>query len=59
MHMVRERLVILLKGAPDVILQQCSNYLNGHGDRTLIADDFMNHFHSTIDEFGGNVSECE
>jgi magnesium-transporting ATPase (P-type) len=48
--------VILLKGAPDVLLEKCSHYVGLSGEQLVIDASFTERYRSQYEEFGGNVS---
>jgi sodium/potassium-transporting ATPase subunit alpha len=55
-HWDVEHHIVLLKGAPDVILDKCSHYIGVGGEKRLIDAEFMNHYRTQYEEFGGNVN---
>jgi magnesium-transporting ATPase (P-type) len=48
--------IVLLKGAPDVILDKCSHYIGAGGEKMQIDAQFMDHYQTQYEQFGGNVS---
>ena len=49
----KDKEVLFLKGAPDVLLGKCSFYLNGKGEEAKIDEEFMKLYTTTYEEFGG------
>lgn len=45
--------VLLLKGAPDVLISKCGFYYNSHGEVMAIDESFRNQYISSYEEFGG------
>lgn len=44
---------LFLKGAPDILLNKCSSYLNQEGREVAIDEQFMALYTKTYEEFGG------
>lgn len=45
--------VLLLKGAPDVLMSKCSQYVDPHGQVVAIEDSFMSSYLKAYEDFGG------
>jgi sodium/potassium-transporting ATPase subunit alpha len=55
-HQMKEsgKQLLLLKGAPDVLLAKCSRYLTPDGSFAQIDENFSRIYTSTYEDFGGN-----
>ena len=48
--------IMLVKGAPDILLQKCSHFLDEDGTQQLINEKFLNAVNVNITDFATQVS---